>query len=233
MYLVVNDESSGNGKTIIIMTTAKNIFQLGLYAAFILLVLAVTRETVLVGNNLDRTVSLAQTTLQKTNATLDDVHSSVALVQDTLQKEALSFDDQKKEFAKTQRSLRAAIDYTNKSLNEPVVGLLPQTAATVAQIGKDSSATFDGLNKSTVDLDAAIKDFDTQVSAPEIHQTLVGMDQTSANLAETTKHLDSVTAMGEAEVKRLTKPASLSKTVFLNLIDFAAKAGSFASGFFK
>jgi hypothetical protein len=156
------------------------------------------------------------------------VSSTVQVMQDAATENRKYYDKAAKDSTKTVDALRLLIDRTNQQLND---GVLPQAQKAIVQFSAHSNETLDALTNSLKSLGNATDSLNKTFSDPRIPETFAHIDLMALKFSEIAGHLDNISAMGEVEVKRLTKPASLGKQIVFGGLTVAGKLGSAFSGF--
>lgn len=148
--------------------------------------------------------------------------------------ETKRLDASTRELQKTEASARLLIVRTNESLNGSpnVRGLLPATTEALGSANRlvlGVRDDMDGITKQitpSLDLlriaaDGAAADFND----PAIRNSLQHMDEATSHLAAASDSLEGIAKDGrdsadlaEARLKQLLKPASMTKTILLNLL---------------
>jgi hypothetical protein len=191
-----------------------------------------------------KTVAHIDTVAQDAGSAVKEVHDAVALVKDTAQEDKKYYTAAAKEIPETGKAIRALADYTNKSLNEPHAGAIPvfSHAMTLAALDVDSftnhgTQSLDTLTAAgQVSIEAwghAADEISSRMNDVRFDDIITNLDHTSEHLELTALHFDNISAMGEQEVRRLTKPASFAKQVGMGALDVGAKMGSIFAGFVK
>jgi len=158
-----------------------------------------------IGNFNDSTYQLAQ--LAKTGAA-------------TLGAEGKRLDASTEELRKTERATRTLIDFTNKSLNEPEKGLLPQTTASLVRFDQVQIAALDSINKLQpilVDAGGATKNAANLLADPSILDTLKHADASASNIQDGTANLAGATKdvkeAADYELAQIKKPVNFWYTL--------------------
>lgn len=196
-------------------------------------------------DTLEKSITMDFSTIQSDlHTSAQDVHQQLSGIQPVIksmdqvaQLEAQSFASQQKEFAKTQRALRASIDFTNKSLNEPVTGLFARVGSDVdassknldEQLTESSTAAqlaLESLAHSTETLTFLLND-------PAIAQTATHLNNSAAQLELTSTNVQKTSADIEEAVHRLTRPPSLAKRIGMGILQIGGELGSIFAGFVR
>lgn len=141
--------------------------------------------------------------------------------------ETKRLDASTKELQKTEASARLLIVRTNESLNggPHVRGLLPEATASLGAFEKltETAATdLDSANRelapSLTNLARGTAAFADAAADPAIKNTLANVEKASESTAEIARDAKESTDLAEARLKQMLKPASMAKTIFLNLL---------------
>ena len=126
----------------------------------------------------------------------------------TLDKIDAASNVQLKDFAATQRSIRKLIVLTDKNLNDPYSGALPQLRVSLANI----SGTLDQLKPTLSNLSSGSAALDTDLRSPQIKIALDNVAAAAANTNKMTQEgaatLADVQEGVHYEVKQLEKPVN-------------------------
>lgn len=198
---------------------------------FVTLIAAVVAISVRLNRVLDgiAPVNLAPT-LAKLNTVADTVNVAAQHQDDYWTKKAGP------ELTKTGRAVRSLVDYTNKSLNEPVRGVLPSLAAsatgvsaqaesTLSQVGEDADKLTSAAEPVLFATTHAVEDLDGQVSNPDIREAVGHFDHAALHLDNT---LASVDATADYYHRKLTTPAGFAKTLALGALHLVTPATNVA-----
>lgn len=216
-----------------------NTLKAALLISAILCMVVVSGVVVRIGEKVSKAVSdvdaaaiQAKSDVHENSLQISDVlikvQSTAQVIQDAAVENRKYYDKAAKDSAKTVDALRLLIDRTNQQLND---GVLPEAKTSIAEFSAHSDETLDALTASSKSLGNAADSLNKTVSDPHILETFKHIDVASLQLSQTAGHLNNIAAMGEIEVRRLTRPASLGKQIVYGTLSTAAKVGSVFAGF--
>jgi hypothetical protein len=171
----------------------------------------------------------AQTTMRATSQNLNAILIQTGIAADQARLAATEqrayWEKTSLDSDKTVKALRLTIDraalllsHTDQQLNDLT---FPNLNAQISQVGQSGVSSAKALESSADALHDLFAD-------PHLSGLVVNLDQTSASLSQTAASGAHVAKFYET---KLTKPASLAKTVLLGALDIVSKFGNIFSGF--
>lgn len=160
---------------------------------------------------------------------LDSVASNASATTDKIN---LSIDAQLREFQKTQAALRLAITFTDKNLNDPITGVLPQARQTL----KDSDVNLFAVSQSAQGVLGNLRDDATglrpvlsnfaeagqaatdDLSDPSIKATLANMNRTTFEVAGVATDAHTETTLLVGKTQDAFKPKNKALTILEMLV---------------
>jgi hypothetical protein len=157
------------------------------------------------------------------NQILEKVSIAAQRIDDASEENRKYYAQATRQAAGTIKALRLFLDRADRQLND---GLLPELQKSVWNFDKNSEQSLTALTQ-------AADSLNLQLADPHISNTVENLDSATADLAVTSEHLDHISAIAEAEARRLTKPASLAKRIGMGILEVGSQLGSIAAGFAK
>lgn len=148
------------------------------------------------------------------------------------------------EMYKTTAALRLVIVRTDHTLNDQLApgltGAVADADGMIRDTSRNVSQTAASMQSALLTLNAAGDAAARQMADPHIADTIAHTDDAASQLAGMSAHMNQTaanvqetSALLEAKVRDLTKPASLALRIGKALLSTAGTAGQIAAGFFK
>ena len=181
--------------------------------------------------NVNLVAGKASTAIDSLNDTTKALKGTISAVNGGLGAETQLLQASTKQLGKTEYAFRSLIDHTDKSINQPVEGLLPRLTDTVRQAADTVYAfksTVVTANDALLEVKSTVGAADAVISDPAIKQSV-------DHFADTAKNTADLTASGAAtmakvqqgvtyEVDQLMKPVKKAKAIALFMADLARHA---------
>jgi hypothetical protein len=130
------------------------------------------------------------------------------------------------------KQLSGFISRTDSSVNSVLLPALSNSiteqSAALLVTQKELQTNLSQMGQATQQLQATLAAANAVIADPQIKETLLHVDETSANVAESTKHLERSTQdvqdVADYYKKKLTTPVSFWKTLLTNALQFGSQA---------
>jgi hypothetical protein len=164
----------------------------------------------IIASGIQSSVSKLDTTIDKINAAAD--------------KDTAYYQQAAQQLPKTEREIRDLLVHTDKNLNDPASGTIPNVNKAVVLFATDLNETLLGIDKVSASanstLDATVHVIDTlnyRIADPKIEDTLNHIDLAALHIDQATDNangaLSNINAITAFYNKRLTSPRSFVSTL--------------------
>lgn len=167
---------------------------------------------------------------QHLNLVLDNLNSAIGTFNQAASEQRAYWNKTSADSDKTVKALRLTIDRAALLLDHTDVQL---NSSLLPDLDRQINLTSDSAQMSLASIGHAGEVLTFQLDDPAIADLAKHLDETSAQLQQTSEHMAATTADIEQAVHRMTRPPSLVKRIGEDILDVGAKLGSMAAGFVR
>lgn len=179
----------------------------------------------ILASDLHRVSLDASKTLQDADRVFLNVNSTAQNLSTTTGKINHAVDAELLEFQKTQAALRLAITFTDKNLNDPETGVLPQTREVLNHADMNVTAVSQSFEDAANDLHPALMSFAQagqnaadDLASPAIKDSLSNIDRATLETAGTATDVHAETTLLVGKTRDAFKPKNKALTILQMVI---------------